>query len=1256
MAWRVTKMNQQEMNRHGASRLLAVFAVLLGKDLQKVRDAKDPNASFASYVAHAARQNLRQSLPAYMVLCAEKEDDPGANPPGRTISFTADCRVGQGGAERLALGDRADWVRLKQGLRQGIQDAAGWVLQPRAANAEAFGWVDIDTNHLTHFHDRHCSMVGQFLTGYLQQCGLEAEDVPKVAAAFLGAKYCMWAASVAVAVRYRPLRRVFLSRREALLGGMTKLLNLNSKGLALGLAEGTILFKFTVPIHMPLMLFAIVRLHRRAYSAAPVPEASVEQAGSIAEAIDGARSNLQSTRTAAKDASSLAMAALAAECVATMDGPSIVVDPTCGMGTLLLAAARVWPQVSGRPLRLVGREMNPSQLQKCYSNFSSCHLDMSDVQLKDGRDPKSFTELPDASAIASTWEIVTRSYSSFLRLAERIVRPGGRCVLLSERKEMLTRRISSSSWQTVASWVIGRGEGNTLEFLLIALERRDWSLADALVDAADLTELDSDQFNAPLHWAAWNGKEELVEELLRRGAPLRQPNAEGLQAVHLAVRNGQLSALAALWSPIPQATPIWLPQDLRSADALSVDTKGRLPLHWAALHGRGALLASVHSEGSLGGLVALRSKATGWACAVSFACLARGHGGTQKAVRTAVADAPASADLAPPVDLRQSPWEALHEAFQAEARRCWGPGFDGKECLSPEHPAKAEEPPFRRRWLKRREEDRREAADPYETLGVSRNSTLQEIRRAYIRLAKETHPDTGGDGEVFQDVLLAYRILSDEERRKAFDDTGEDDAAAEVENERKVRLPGLEILRPAVENHRELYWERDMERLAGQLGTVQCDDPETGMTEVVIWVSDEEGYAAWLPTEVLTYVILGARKIAAARNPDGEEQPYEFYQRALVRLNKGALFKPESFEKQSARTIQYTLGWAGVDNGPMMKPDPLRDAAFAQECEDEQIGPEQGLFLLRGDAQELPFRDQQIDYVWWSFGWEEVERPEEVLKGIYRILKVGGRVAIATSLGKPQAKERSCTEFPDCVARGVFWEHPFQRPGHFIRGLSALPWHSAQRFELCRRLESSYEHIKTELLGLLNWTSVGQRAEHDGALIAAGDWQEVVLLGDAEDALPNRQRCPATSRWRKKACVICGHLRQERCKHCRHCARCVRRFDHHCPWLGNCIGEQNLFLASTLLSLLLALQLHWEALQTLQAGFRAWLVTAILFIDSFLAIFVTCVLLQQAGLAVAGITRYEGLKAKDFRSWWSTWRFAQARRGSETHHRSSNGP
>lgn len=61
-------------------------------------------------------------------------------------------------------------------------------------------------------------MVGQRLTGYLQSCGLEAEDVPKVAATFLGAKYCVWGTSIALAVRFQPLRRLLLSRREALFG------------------------------------------------------------------------------------------------------------------------------------------------------------------------------------------------------------------------------------------------------------------------------------------------------------------------------------------------------------------------------------------------------------------------------------------------------------------------------------------------------------------------------------------------------------------------------------------------------------------------------------------------------------------------------------------------------------------------------------------------------------------------------------------------------------------------------------------------------------------------------------------------------------------------------------------------------------------------------------------------------------------------------------------------------------------------------
>jgi len=62
--------------------------------------------------------------------------------------------------------------------------------------------------------------------------------------------------------------------------------------------------------------------------------------------------------------------------------------------------------------------------------------------------------------------------------------------------------------------------------------------------------------------------------------------------------------------------------------------------------------------------------------------------------------------------------------------------------------------------------------DYYQILGVNRNSSKDEIKKAYRRLAHQYHPDKGGDGEKFKKISQAYRVLSDDKKRAEYDRFG----------------------------------------------------------------------------------------------------------------------------------------------------------------------------------------------------------------------------------------------------------------------------------------------------------------------------------------------------------------------------------------------------------------------------------------------------------------------------------------------------
>ncbi len=61
----------------------------------------------------------------------------------------------------------------------------------------------------------------------------------------------------------------------------------------------------------------------------------------------------------------------------------------------------------------------------------------------------------------------------------------------------------------------------------------------------------------------------------------------------------------------------------------------------------------------------------------------------------------------------------------------------------------------------------------YDTLGIKKDASADEIKKAFRRLARKHHPDAGGDEEKFKDINEAYEVLSDTEKRAQYDQYGQ---------------------------------------------------------------------------------------------------------------------------------------------------------------------------------------------------------------------------------------------------------------------------------------------------------------------------------------------------------------------------------------------------------------------------------------------------------------------------------------------------
>lgn len=120
-------------------------------------------------------------------------------------------------------------------------------------------------------------------------------------------------------------------------------------------------------------------------------------------------------------------------------------------------------------------------------------------------------------------------------------------------------------------------------------------------------------------------------------------------------------------------------------------------------------------------------------------------------------------------------------------------------------------------------------------------------------------------------------------------------------------------------------------------------------------------------------------------------------------------------------------------------------------------------------------------------------------------------------------------------------------------------------------------------------------------------------------------RQPGAPPVKLRDCIICHQLQSLRAKHCHDCNKCVLTFDHHCPFMGCCIGEKNralffLYLIAQVASLAVAaVQIE----QVMKIHHMEYPIAFLFVLVLAIAILTGCLLSFHIYLMIKGLTTWE---------------------------------